>query len=199
MVRLIAGDGSRRLEIPTQVVTLTQEQMELLLTVAPFETNTLAPGSQVRIVHAGGKITHARVLWLETIPEPVLMVEPLDSESDEDNRRKARRIPMQLIDAHALFVTPKGAISFRVRVVDLSAGGARLLSPRRLTSGAKLDLRMPLSLVKSSEPLYVRSRIVWVRQLYQSCLVGIQFHDVTEAERNVLLRAVFLGRWNKDV
>jgi c-di-GMP-binding flagellar brake protein YcgR len=101
---------------------------------------------------------------------------------------------MEVLVTH---VTSTGAARFRVRVMDLSGGGARLLCPRPVTPGDLLSVRLPL--LDGHTILDVRARAVWVRTVYKSWQAGVEFLGLTDPQRDLIVRTVFFEevRWRR--
>jgi hypothetical protein len=86
--------------------------------------------------------------------------------TDQSDRRQHPRVPMDT--AADVFA---GGESFRVRLLDVSIGGARLLVDEPIGEwGDEVHLRLP-----NSERLVVRGTIVRVQQTDEGYALGLRF------------------------
>lgn len=98
------------------------------------------------------------------------------------DRRKHVRIPMICV-VQAIIEDSDSAVP--VMLVDLSAGGARILSQFPLSVGNTIDMIIPLA---EEVSVGVKGDVVWVKEMEMmkeyrfgvEYMAGIQFHVVNE-------------------
>jgi c-di-GMP-binding flagellar brake protein YcgR len=108
------------------------------------------------------------------------------------NRRAFFRVSMRLLETPVTLVASTGIVRFRAKTVDLSGGGAQILSPRPIRQGDVLHI--DLGPGDDEAPLLLRGRVVWVYHTGRSWQAGIEFRDVTAAMRERIVRRV---RWEE--
>ncbi len=194
-VSLVIGEGREAAGFAAVVASTGRDGIELVLKVAPIRATTLAPSRVVSVIGPDRVMHTAQILWTESTPELVVMLGQVDAGTPDGNQRQYRRVAMQLLPTHTSIISARSAARFRVHVVDLSGGGARLLSPRALLIDTSLSLTLPMS--EGRDAINVRAQVMWVRRLYQSWLTGIHFEGVAPSERDLITRTVFLRRWKR--
>ncbi len=188
---VIAGGAGERTVLPGRVESSSHGLVALRLNAQPAPTSGgLAPGARVYLVHESGRVDPADVVSLETGAETLLVLGVLSLAPTSANRRDFHRVPMRLMEVQTVLVTEKSAARFRLKVLDLSGGGARLLSARPMAAGNMLSLRLPL--LDNRITMDVRARVVWIRPVFQSWQVGIQFIDLPDPTRDLIVRTVFI-------
>jgi c-di-GMP-binding flagellar brake protein YcgR len=105
------------------------------------------------------------------------------------NRREFFRVSMRLLEAPVTLVASTGIVRFRAKTVDLSGGGAQILSPRPVKPGDKVHIDLG-PCVDDDKPLQLRGRIVWVYPTGRSWQAGIEFGDLTPETRERIVRRV---------
>ena len=88
------------------------------------------------------------------------------------NRRRVARVAVPFTEAQATHVAAHRAARFRVRIADLSAGGAKLVTPRPLNPDDALYVHLPGP--EHGGALAVPSRVVWVHQGDGGWQIGVE-------------------------
>lgn len=190
---LLSGEGDRYVSLSCVVVAISREELHLALRSQPDAVDCIAPGTVVRVRRGDAGSVRAQVISLDLDTIPVVVVRALAAVSIgvASNQRSFHRVPTQLQETHATAFSAGRAVRFRVRVVDLSGGGARVMSPQALAAGDLLSLRLPLP--DGSDSLELRSRVMWVRPIRRSWQAGLQFTELSNRQRDQIVRAVFMA------
>jgi hypothetical protein len=196
-VSIVAGEDDQRTEVPARVASSDQGVVALYLGITPIQSDQFATGTHVRLLMPDGHIEPAEVVMFEPGPEPLVVLEKPELTSPSESLRAFHRVPMHLVEALVTHVSSTGAARFRVRIVDLSGGGARILCPRPVSPGDPISLRLPL--LEGRANMDVRGRVVWVRLLYKSWQAGVEFTGLSDPQRDVIVRSVFQEevRWRR--
>lgn len=196
-VTVVIGEGDARTDLPARVVSCDGDVVALRLGVTPLHGAQLSTGVRVRVVPADGRPRLAEVVLFESGPQPLIVLERPANPAITDSTRAYHRVPMHLVEALVTHVSTTGAARFRVRIVDLSGGGARLLCPRPVSPGDLFTIRLPL--LGGRTAMDVRARAVWVRMVYRSWQTGVEFQGLTDPQRDLIVRSVFLEelRWRR--
>ncbi len=109
--------------------------------------------------------------------------------SDEANRREHYRIWTPRLDAEATSLLGGRARRFRVRVVDLSGGGALIVAEQVLATEALLRLHLPPG--RGLDRFDATARIVRLRDAAGAWQAALSFTNLTEAQRDLVVRRVF--------
>ncbi len=187
-VGITAGDGKQRVRLSAVVTAAGGNRLALALRVLPLQAAVIAPGAPVVIETPGGPTVDARVESLDAGGSPVLVVRALGQAEPAGNQRAFFRVAMRLMDTRAAVVAGGSAARFPVRLMDLSGGGARVLSPRPLVTGSTLGLRVP---VFEGTDLEVAGRVTWAHSVRRAWQAGVAFTGLTESERDRIIRIVF--------
>ena len=120
---------------------------------------------------AGQRVPGARghVAGWAARPGITLMQETPDTGA---NRRRFERVAVPFTEAQATHVAAHRAARFRVRIADLSAGGAKLLTPRPLNPDDALYVHLPGP--EHGGALAVPSRVVWAHQGDSGWQIGVE-------------------------
>lgn len=95
------------------------------------------------------------------------------------NRRKAVRVR---VDAEIPLLSPPG----RGLLVDLSATGGRIATPRALTVGQVVGCRLPVA----GEPS-VEGEVIWAEMDGEGCVAGVRWLDVPQHVDQSIMQFVF--------
>ena len=196
-VTLVTGVGDESTNLPARVASSDDGVVALHLAMAVIQPEMLATGTPVRLLMPDGQQRPAEVVLFEPGPKPLVVLERPTAGSRHDSARAFHRVPMQLMEVLVTHVTGTGAARFRVRIMDLSGGGARILCPRPVAGGDLLSIRLPL--LDGRVTLDVKARAVWTRNVYKSWQTGIEFVGLTDPQRDQIVRTVFLEevRWRR--
>lgn len=187
VVVVIAGDGDRRFELSARVLSADAQRPAFRLEITPLDPLALAPGVPLLIEHENGTLIQAVIDAVDA--DGVLRTRIASTPSAPlENQRRHFRAPMGLRDAQATLVKDSSTARFRVRLVDLSGGGARILAPRPLVTGNRISLTLRLH--DGRPPLEVAGIIIWSRQLRRSWQAGVYFDGLREVDRDVIIRVV---------
>jgi hypothetical protein len=190
VVAVNTGSGAEWRSHSALVVAARPDELHLALRGHlddPRALEALAPGMIVRVVRRRELAAHGQVIAKERHPMVVLIVRAIPAGDQADNHRAYHRV-LTRATAVAATVTDGKAASFRVGVVDLSGGGARITGPRRLEPGSAVLLKLPLP--KSDRVVEAPGRVVWggpVRSLWQA---GVRFERLAPAVQDAIVRAV---------
>lgn len=132
---VIAGGAGDRTVLPARVESSSHGLVGLRLTAQPAQPELLAAGVRVYLVNESGRVDPAEVVSVEIGAETLLVLGVLSLAPATTNRRDFHRVPMRLMEVQTILVTEKSAARFRLKVLDLSGGGARLLSTRPMAAG----------------------------------------------------------------
>lgn len=196
-VNLIAGADGKDMALSARVMSASKDALALQLLVLPFSSEVLAQDTQVCVVRHDGRSDRAKVIRLKLESTAVVMLQPLWSPDELPNQRADRRVPARAMHAHLTSTNCRRAVRVRVRVIDLSGGGARLVSPRQFNCNEVVDLHLPL--LEAASNVSVPARVIWARDLGQQWTIGVQFSGITKPAADMIKRTVFLLRWNKEV
>jgi hypothetical protein len=187
-VSLTVGRQGQAVELGCRVVTVHGDVIALRTEVVPIQPELLQPDTDAWLMSSGGRRLPAVLLGVEAGTPPLLRVRLVAIEGRRENRRGFYRAAMQLAPVQALLLRDGRAALRWVRLVDLSAGGARLLCAWPLRVGDTLYLRLPLA---DGAPCDLLARAVWCRPTRAGWEAGVSFRDLTEQERDRIVRAVF--------
>jgi hypothetical protein len=190
-VDAIVGEGDHRMELSGRVAYTGGWAVELALNEPPPAPERLTPGAAIQLRASAHRLELGHIVDFATLPEPVMLVEPAATVIGRDNRRRHRRIATPRLSAYLLLSDGQSTTSMRARLLDLSAGGARLLLTRTLPAGIALEMRLPLAMPGG--------QIVWAEQLHRFSVAGVQFVGLATAESELLERALFVLRFAKAV
>lgn len=207
---LRVGDETQGSLLSARVTSVTDSSIRLALNVLPHNDLALSPGAFVQLVRPPhGHLEGAVVESFETDPEPVVALVPA-SEHEAGGGHAARRYlvrqkrgglrrdyqRLSFAEPMPIFVSvvrPEGPLRLRVELLDVSAGGARLRTPRTLQPRLSLIAHLP------SLPGFAgqdaQGRVAWVTSRDGATVFGVQFLGLDDATRDALERLVFRLRW----
>lgn len=190
---VLAGEGDQDYVLSARVIEAGRDELMLRLVDLPPVREALAAGSYVHVLDAHGLTARALVVRLEEVPAPVLLLERLPAPPSARRQRGFRRSPGGGATAYLSVIRGERVMRLRTQLLDLSAGGARLLAPKELDASDRLGVHLPP--VEDCPGLNLPARVAWVRSLDRHWQVGVEFGGVRDAERELLRRMVFLLRW----
>lgn len=193
VVSLIVGEDDQSVVLSAWVVWASHDVIQLQVVGEPVGPDLMSCGTPVFVVRSDGLLDRARVSRCDARPTPAITLEVLPFELTPQDQRRFSRVPTLVMEDHASFVTIDQAIRFRVQVIDISGGGACLLSPNPLVAGDELDLHLPE--VDGCAAVDIPARVVWVRALYRSWMVGLRYADLSQDDIDLIERTVFLMNW----
>lgn len=195
MVSILAGEDDQGVVLPAYVVRASYDAVELQLAVRPFRRGVLGQSAEVHIICPDGRVDRARVTRPEGQFGTGITLEPVVHGLLTENQRSHDRFSTLAMEAQATVCGIEQVDSFRVQILDLSGGGARLLAPDELHDGDTVELQLPPP--DGGEDLHVSARVVWVRGLFQSWLAGVHFADLPQVQREVIARTIQHMRWEE--
>jgi Tfp pilus assembly protein PilZ len=191
VVAINTGTGADWSSVSAIVVAAGRDMMELALGREPDHPEAMAPGCVVRVRRDRASSVRAQVIAVDRGAIPVVVVRPLTAAQAAENQRSYHRAHTQMRETTGVGVIAGRPVSFRAWIVDLSGGGARMVTLRELHQGDAMTLR--LHLPESTGPIDVSAEVAWVRPLRRFWQAGIRFVDVPDAARDRIIRAVFLS------
>lgn len=118
------------------------------------------------------------------------MVAQQDGEWPEIDRRAFHRVSMRLLPVRATSIYANRARLFGVRLVDLSGGGALIVSPEPLASGTPIQIYIPATF--GAERIDVPAEVVRVLEGAKGWRAGVAFADLPERLLDRIIRRVML-------
>ena len=109
--------------------------------------------------------------------------------NDGANRREHYRIWTPRLDAEATGLLGGRARRFRVRVIDLSGGGALIAAETPLAPAGLVRLHLPPR--RGLGRFDATARIVRLRDAAGACQAALSFTGLSEAQRDLIVRRVF--------
>jgi hypothetical protein len=192
---LLAGDDDDLMNLTGTVVGTGQRTVAVHLDAVPFKLELLSVGVGVRFSAGGGSLRRARVVWADPVGSSMLVLEELVTRAGP-SRRRQRRVDIRGLTTRVSMVTRTGALSLKLRVVDLSVGGACLASHRAVARGQRVTLHLPASSREAA--LDVSGNVVWSRPRQGAWLVGVAFEQIAEEQCDRLRRRMFSFRYRGD-
>ncbi|MBI2761336.1 MAG: PilZ domain-containing protein [Chloroflexi bacterium] len=107
---------------------------------------------------------------------------------DPEGQRRFERIALHRASALLYPEGQRGRQPVAAEAVDISVGGARLLSPAVVETGSSLTIVIPLPTGRTLAGL--NARVVWVRRQFDTTLIGIEFIELRRADRLCIEDAV---------
>lgn len=195
MVSILAGADDQGVVLPAYIISASYDAIELQLAVRPFSRSVLSQSAEVHVICPDGRVDRARVARPEGQPGSGLVLEPVVRGVLTDNQRRFDRFSTLAMEAQASVMGIDRLDAFRVQLLDLSGGGARLLAPDELHEGDTVELQLPAP--DGGEALQIAAKVVWVRSLFQSWLAGVRFADLPQVQREVIARTIQQLRWEE--
>jgi hypothetical protein len=107
---------------------------------------------------------------------------------DPEGQRRFERIALHNATALIYPDGQRGRRYVEAEAVDISIGGARLLSHAVVETGSNLTVVIPLPTGKTLAGLH--ARVVWARRQFDTTLIGIEFIELRRADRLCIEDAV---------
>lgn len=166
-----------------------------LLTVgAPFERGNLVPlreGTKLEITFCDETSAYtfvAEIMQRIAVPLPMLVLELPDSIA-KVQRRNFVRVPA-VFPVSFRVITRDGISGFYTgTMLDLSGGGMRFLVDEQIENKSLIYVHVDLP----NEGLQTPARVTRVQKIEDSkrYVVSVEFHDLSERERDRIIRCVF--------
>jgi c-di-GMP-binding flagellar brake protein YcgR len=190
-VELVISEG----EYAGKYRTRIEEVGEKILAVgAPFNHGEVVPlreGTKVKLTfwdETSAYSFEGKVMQRIAVPIPMFVLELTDSVA-KVQRRNYVRIPA-LYPISFRSVTKEGLSDFQKgTMLDLSGGGMRFLTKQRVEN--KSLLYVLLNLPKGDLKTPVRVCRVEKMENSKHYTVSVEFHDISERERDIIIRCVF--------
>jgi len=115
----------------------------------------------------------------------------------DDNRRSFFRVSMRLAEARATGISEGRASRFIIRLIDLSAGGSLILSPRSLKVSDAVRLHLPSA--PGHDAIDLPGRIVRTELIGKEWRVAVQFTSLSDADRDRIVRRVMYEELRQGV
>lgn len=190
-VELVVLEGQYEGKYRTRI----EEVGERLLTVAaPLEKSQVIPlreGTRVEVTfwdEAAAYRFEAKIMQRIAVPVPVFVLELPDSVT-KVQRRNFVRVPAMYPVTYRT-VTREGLSDLRkASMLDLSGGGMRIQTEDRVENKSLLYAQLSLPSGEVQTPV----RVCRVDQIEKSkrFSVSLEFHDISERERDRIIRCVF--------
>jgi hypothetical protein len=110
---------------------------------------------------------------------------------DPEGQRRFERIALDNATALMYPGGQRGRKPVVAEALDISAGGARLLSPAAVEIGSSLTVVIPLPTGKTLAGL--QAQVVWARRQFDTTLIGIEFIELRRVDRLCIEDAVRAG------
>ncbi|HWQ43414.1 MAG TPA: PilZ domain-containing protein [Desulfosporosinus sp.] len=172
-----------------------EEVGEKLLTVgAPFERGNLVPlreGTKLKLTFCDETSAYtfeAEIMQRIAVPLPMLVLELPDSIA-KVQRRNFVRVPA-VYPVTFRMVTREGISDiYTGTMLDLSGGGMRFLVEEQIDNKSLIYVHLTLP----NEDLQTPARVTRVQKIEDSkrYVVSVEFHDLSERERDRIIRCVF--------
>lgn len=180
-----------------RVVAGGAEALEVAILSGVTTGPTLATGGRVRIIDDAGRVVEALIENIGRDRQSTIRVRPAEAiEASVPRSRVHRRIGGKRLTAHLSVVRIGRAARFRVELLDLSSGGARLVCAQALTADEHLQIHLPA--VAGAQGWNGSGRVVWVHPEGPAWVAGLQFVDLSTADREAIQRIVFQMRWQGE-
>ncbi len=189
VVSLTVGQEGQAIELGCRVVTIHGDVLALRAEVVPLQPELFQPGASAWLMSWSGRRLPVVLLSVEVGSPPLLRVRLAALDGPAANRRAFYRAATGLAPVQALLLADGRAALCWVRLVDLSGSGARLLSPRPVRAGDTLYLRLSLP---DGPPRELPAQAVWCRPTRAGWQAGVRFLDLSERDRDRIVRLVFL-------
>jgi c-di-GMP-binding flagellar brake protein YcgR len=116
-------------------------------------------------------------------------VEP-DGDWPDTDRRQFHRVSMRLLPARATSIYSNRARLFGVRLVDLSGGGALIVSSEPLAAGTPIQIYIPATF--GMERIDLPASVIRVSPGSKAWRAGVAFADLPERLLDRVIRRVML-------
>jgi hypothetical protein len=191
-VDITTGQGADWSSHTALVTAQTVDTLHVALSLPPEQPARLAHGSLIRVRRRYTVASvRSQVLTYEPGPHPVVVVRPLVVPDAVENVRAYHRVPTQLEETYITAVLQGRVLRFRVHVVDLSGGGARIRAAQPLTAGDRIELSLPAGSPSAPAVLRVPGWVAWVQPVERSWQAGIRFDELSPGVHDQIVRAVF--------
>jgi hypothetical protein len=180
---VVVGPEHHR-QVVGEVTAVDEQAIEIRL-ADPRHQSDLAPGVLVSLRTSAHRPAMAQVLAVSGGWEPAVIVRTVGTGGTEELRGSLRHLLVQPLDVLATVLTDGKASSFRLRVTDLSDGGAGLIMARALVTGDQIHMRLALH-VEAPSALTFTGEVVWVREFQNHWRAGIQFSALSSVHQKAL-------------
>jgi hypothetical protein len=179
-------------------ITAVEETAVEIALADPRHQSELVPGMLVFLRTTAHRPEIAQVLAVTGGWEPLVVVRPLGPIMPPEHRAHLRHLLVQPLDLLATVLTEGRVSAFRIRVIDLSDGGAGLFLTRPLAPGDRLRVR----LTGEEAPPGMRDfagKVVWVQQFQRYWRAGVRFDALTPHQEALLQGAARANeeRWSQ--
>jgi hypothetical protein len=193
MVTLQPHLDPRAGSIPAFVVTANDDELHLACRVTAG--TALDPGTILRVALSSRGRRHtsrAQILGVEPGGHPIVIARILPARVEAMSEVRAhRRVLTRLREATLSAVTGERAFGCRVRVVDLSTGGARVTGRRALATNTRVRLhfRVPVGM-DADDMMELQGVVAWSRPARSLWQAGVRFVDNPELVMRRLTQVV---------
>jgi hypothetical protein len=140
-ITVTAGAGATRCSLIALVIGAVPDELVLTLRDEPADPELLVPGAIVGVRRDRGNTVHAQVIAYETGEHPIVVVGMLAAPPPRHDQRAAHRTPVTMRETTLVVRAHRRTASTKVRILDLSTGGARILTRRPGECAASMSLR----------------------------------------------------------
>ena len=164
----------------------TSDSLEV--SFAALEQGVLPLGVVVEFETAGGRLLPAQVIAVQSGDPGAAVIRPLIVPGTPDGRQHQRVVTVMPLETPVMAMSNGRLTACRVVLIDLSAGGAGLISPKTLDIGTVIGINPPL--FDGMPDIDIAAEVVWQTRLGRFWRIGTRFTGVTGEQQDRLLRRV---------
>lgn len=177
--------------LPSRIEGKSDQYLYLAVPIRKGELVPIRIGSVIKVVFTTKKNTYlfeTKITNRQREPIPILEVEK-PSELITIQRRSYVRIPVNL---NVTFKVIPDEIEYKAVTLDISAGGALILTKTKLQKGQILDFKLDLP---KREPIYCKARVLRIlhkaKNRADQNKVAIQFININERKKDQIFSYIF--------
>ena len=142
-----------------------------------------------------GRLLPAQVIAVQSGDPGAAVLRPLIISGSADGRQDQRVVTVLPLETPVMAMSNGRLTACKVVLIDLSAGGAGLISPKALDIGTVVGINPPL--FDGMPDIDIAAEVVWQTRLGRFWRIGTRFTGVTSEQQDRLLRRVSAeeSRW----
>ncbi len=185
--------GSTTHDLAGVLAAETSDSLEVSFDV--LEQDALQLGAVVEFETAAGRLLPAQVIAVQSGDPGAAVIRPLIVAGTADGRQHQRVVTVMPLETPVMAMSNGRLTACRVVLIDLSAGGAGLISPKTLDIGTVIGINPPL--FNGMPDIDIAAEVVWQTRLGRFWRIGTRFTGVTGEQQERLLRRVAAeeSRW----
>ncbi|MFN8559393.1 MAG: PilZ domain-containing protein [Dehalococcoidia bacterium] len=187
---LLLGSGPKRVMVGVQVLSVSPDTLRLAVRRWLPPEVSLRPGMIVRLRNLDDPLVWVQVTAIEGGSPLIVVVRAVTAPPRAQEQRGYFRAALDQRDAVLLQTGAGRAARLSVRLLDLSGSGARVFVHRALSEEEPAALRLDLD--DNRPPLTIPAEVVWQSAVPGGRQAGLRFRDISEADRDRLIRFVLL-------